>query len=114
MSQWLQSGRRRDICALLYDAGTLRGQQLKTDLEATYDTRLDPNAFYGSLDALVDRGLVARRTDGIHDVYRLTQTGIDGVESYHAWLSDRLAGDPPETPSDEARSDAAHSSDESP
>ena len=100
MTQWLQSGRRRDVCVLLYDAGELRGQQLKPRLEATYDVRIDPNGFYGSLDALVDRGLVARRTDGIHDVYRLTKAGIDGVESHYAWLSDRLAGGPPETPSD--------------
>ena len=114
MSQWLQSGRRRDICALLYDAGTLRGQQLKADLEATYDTRIDPNAFYGSLDALVDRGLVARRTDGIHDVYRLTRTGIDGVESHVAWLSDRLDGGAPEIPSDETAPDDTTSADESP
>ena len=97
MTQWLQSGRRRDICALLYDAGTLRGQKLKSELEAAYDTRIDPTAFYGSLDALVDRGLVAKRTDGIHDVYRLTDAGIEGVESYHAWLSARVDGAPPDT-----------------
>ena len=93
MTQWLQSGRRRDICALLYDAGTLRGQKLKSELEATYDTRIDPTAFYGSLDALVDRGLVAEEPDGIHEVYRLTAAGIDGVESYYAWLSTRVEGD---------------------
>ena len=102
MSQWLQSGRRRDICALLYDAGTRRGQQLKTDLDAAYDTRIDPNAFYGSLKALVDLGLVARRTDGIHDVYRLTDAGIDGVESHYAWLSARLDGGSHDTPTDES------------
>lgn len=97
MTQWLQSGRRRDICALLYDAGTLRGQMLKSDLEAAYDTRIDPTAFYGSLDALVDRGLVAFEADGIHDVYRLTDAGVDGVESYYTWLSVCVDGDPPDT-----------------
>ena len=97
MTQWLQSGRRRDICALLYDAGALRGQKLKSDLEAAYDTRIDPTAFYGSLDALVDRGLVATERDGIHDVYRLTEAGVDGVESYYTWLSVCLDGDRPDT-----------------
>jgi len=95
MTQWLQSGRRRDICALLYDAGTLRGQTLKSELEAAYDTRIEPTAFYGSLDALVDRGLVAQEPDGIHDVYRLTDAGVDGVESYHGWLSAHVAGGSP-------------------
>ncbi len=94
MTQWLQSGRRRDVCALLYDAGTLRGQTLKAELEAAYDARIDPAAFYGSLDALVDRGLVAERTEGIHDVYRLTAAGVEGVESHYAWLSARIDGDP--------------------
>ena len=92
MSRWLQSGRRRDLCALLYEADELRGQKLKTALERHYETRLDPKSFYGSLDALVDRGLVACETEGIHDVYRLTETGVQGVESHHAWLSDRLGG----------------------
>ncbi|MFD1599551.1 helix-turn-helix transcriptional regulator [Halobellus rarus] len=92
MSRWLQSGRRRDLCALLYEAGELRGQKLKTALERHYETRLDPKSFYGSLDALVDRGLVACETEGIHDVYRLTEAGVRGVESHHAWLTERLDG----------------------
>ncbi|WP_144901324.1 PadR family transcriptional regulator [Halobellus captivus] len=90
MSRWLQSGRRRDLCALLYGAGTLRGQKLKTALERHYGTRLDPQSFYGSLDALVNRGLIACETEGIHDVYRLTDAGVDGVETHYAWLTDRL------------------------
>ncbi|MFB6089808.1 MAG: DNA-binding protein [Halobellus sp.] len=94
MARWLQSGRRRDVCALLYEAGTLRGQKLKTSLERHYDTRLDPQSFYGSLDALVDRGLVAVETEGIHDVYRLTEAGIDGVEEHHRWLTERVEGGP--------------------
>ncbi|WP_049985461.1 DNA-binding protein [Halobellus rufus] len=92
MSQWLQSGRRRDLCALLYEAGSLRGQKLKTALERHYEVRIDPQSFYGSLDALVDRGLLACETEGIHDVYRLTEAGVDGVESHHAWLTARVDG----------------------
>ncbi|MGQ4555965.1 DNA-binding protein [Halobellus sp. GM3] len=92
MSRWLQSGRRRDLCALLYEAGALRGQKLKTALERHYGTRLDPKSFYGSLDALVDSGLVERETEGIHDSYRLTTAGIEGVESQYAWLSERVDG----------------------
>ncbi|WP_336022348.1 DNA-binding protein [Halobellus salinisoli] len=92
MSQWLQSGRRRDLCALLYEAGSLRGQKLKTALERHYGVRIDPQSFYGSLDALVDRGLIACETEGIHDVYRLTEVGVDGVESHYAWLTERLDG----------------------
>ena len=99
MTQWLRSGRRRDLCVLLYDAGECRGQQLKADLEAAYDTRIAPNAFYGSLDALVDGGLVSEEPDGIHDAYRLTEAGVDGVESHYAWLSERLDADPPDTSS---------------
>ncbi|KAB1188791.1 MULTISPECIES: helix-turn-helix transcriptional regulator [Haloferax] len=87
---WFQSGRRRDLCAILYDAGELRGQKLKTRLERYYDTRLDPQSFYGTLNALVDSGHVERRTEGIHDVYALTDGGASRVESYYSWLTERV------------------------
>ncbi|MFC6825991.1 DNA-binding protein [Halopelagius fulvigenes] len=87
---WFQSGRRRDLCAVLYDAGELRGQQLKRRLEAHYGTRIDPQSFYGTLDALVSKGHLARRTEDIHEVYDLTERGEDGVESYYEWLTDRV------------------------
>ncbi|SFG04510.1 hypothetical protein SAMN04488063_1244 [Halopelagius inordinatus] len=90
---WFQSGRRRDLCALLYEAGELRGQKLKTRLETQYDLRIDPKSFYGTLDALVSKGHLARRTEGIHDVYTLTERGEAGVESYYEWVTERVASD---------------------
>ncbi|WP_411968313.1 DNA-binding protein [Haloferax sp. YSSS75] len=89
---WFQSGRRRDLCAILYDDGELRGQKLKTRLERYYDIRLDPQSFYGTLEALVDSGHVERRTEGIHDVYELTDVGTEHVESYYAWVTERVEG----------------------
>ncbi|MFC7203895.1 DNA-binding protein [Haloferax namakaokahaiae] len=87
---WFQSGRRRDLCAILYDAGELRSQKLKTRLERYYDTRLDPQSFYMTLEALVDAGHLERRTEGIYDVYALSDGGASRVESYYAWLSERV------------------------
>ncbi|MDS0298463.1 DNA-binding protein [Halogeometricum sp. S1BR25-6] len=87
---WFQSGRRRDLCAILYDAGELRGQKLKIRLEAHYGTRIDPQSFYGTLDALVSKGHLARRTEEIYDVYELTELGVEGVESQQAWLAERV------------------------
>ena len=86
MGHWLASGRRRDLCVLLYDAGALRGQELKARLEDRYDERLDPSRFYGALDGLVSAGHVEERTDGIHDVYALTDAGRAAVEEYAEWL----------------------------
>jgi DNA-binding PadR family transcriptional regulator len=90
MAKWLQSGRRRDLCALLYEAGSMRGQRLKTALESHYDTHLEPQSFYGSLDALVSAGFVERRTEGIHDVYELTDAGRLRLEAHYAWLRERM------------------------
>ena len=46
MATFLQSGRRRDICALL--AGErLQAQALKSRLESHYDERIEPRSFYG-------------------------------------------------------------------
>ena len=87
---WFQSGRRRDLCAVLYDAGELRGQKLKTRLERYYDLRIDPQSFYGTLDALVESGHLDRRTEGIYDVYALTDAGAKRVESYYEWLEARV------------------------
>lgn len=87
---WLRSGRRRDACAVLYGTGGLRAQELKKRLEARDDTRIDPKTFYGALDKLVDGGYVERRTDGLHDVYELTEAGTRGVENHYQWLRSEI------------------------
>jgi DNA-binding PadR family transcriptional regulator len=85
MAQFLQSGRRRDICAIL--AGeSLQAQALKSRLESTYDTRIDPKSFYGALDALEEQGFVRTRTEGIHDVYELSEAGADRLDDHLDWL----------------------------
>ncbi len=90
MSKWLHSGRRRDLCALLYEAGELRAQSLKSRLESHYDERIDPQSFYGTLSALVDAGFLDRRTEGIADVYTLTEAGECALLAHYEWLSERL------------------------
>lgn len=87
VSSYFSSGRRRDLCVLLYGTGGLRGQKLKTRLEDHYDTRLDPGTFYSTLDALVESGHLETRTDGIHDVYALTADGQDRLDDHVAWLT---------------------------
>jgi len=90
MTKWLQSGRRRDLCVLLYEAGELRGQSLKTRLEDHYDARIDSQSFYGALESLADKGFVERRTDGIHEVYALTDAGERRVEDHFEWMRERV------------------------
>ena len=87
---YLRSGRRRDICAILYDSDGHRAQALKTELEQKYDTRLKPKTFYGAIDSLVDAGHLEQRTDGIHDVYALTDDGATALEAHYDWLSTQL------------------------
>ncbi|ELY88250.1 PadR family transcriptional regulator [Natrialba hulunbeirensis JCM 10989] len=109
MTKWLQSGRRRDICVLLAAAsgsdtedtvdatddtasqaahrGELRGQQLKSQLESHYDDRIEPKSFYGTLSALVDTGFVEKRTEGLHDVYALTEAGERRLYDHYEWMS---------------------------
>lgn len=71
MTKWLHSGRRRDLCALLYDAGELRAQSLKSRLESHYDERIDPRSFYATLTSLVESGFLDRRTEGSPTCTRL-------------------------------------------
>lgn len=90
MSQWHQSGTRRDICVLLYDAGEMRGQQLKTALSRHYERRLDPAKFYSVLDVLVDTGHVEKHEEGLQDVYSLTNVGATGIEEHLEWLCSQI------------------------
>jgi DNA-binding PadR family transcriptional regulator len=89
MSRWLQSGLRRDICVLLASEPR-RAQRLKTALEAHYDDRLDPEHFRGALDALERTGHVTSRTEGLADVYDLTDAGRALLDDHYAWLSEHV------------------------
>jgi DNA-binding PadR family transcriptional regulator len=89
MTKFLQSGRRRDICALL--AGEqLQAQALKSALESHYDERIEPKSFYGALDALEESGFVTTETEGIHDAYVLTGAGERRLREHYDWLTARL------------------------
>jgi DNA-binding PadR family transcriptional regulator len=89
MTKFLQSGRRRDICALL--AGEpAQAQALKSRLESHYDERIEPKSFYGALDALEAADFVETRAEGIHDVYALTEAGERRLHDHHAWLTEQL------------------------
>ncbi|GAB3697915.1 PadR family transcriptional regulator [Halorubrum pallidum] len=92
MTKWLHSGRRRDLCALLYDAGELRAQSLKRRLESHYDEHIDPGSFYGTLTSLVEAGFLDRRTEGIADVYALTDAGERAFLDHCEWLAARVDG----------------------
>lgn len=86
MTRWLHSGRRRDICFLLGDGRDRRGQELKSALEDHYDRHIEPASFYDSLDALVSAGYVAVRTEGVADVYSLTEHGEDALLQHYKWI----------------------------
>lgn len=89
MTKFLQSGRRRDICALL--AGErLQAQALKSRLEDHYETRIEPQSFYGALDALEQSGFLAREADGIHDVFVLTDEGERRLREHVDWLTETV------------------------
>lgn len=89
MSQWLQSGFRRDLCILLYGEER-NGQALKTAIERRYDRRFEPRQFYGALDQLERAGFIKKRTEGLHDVYALTGPGRRSVERQFEWMREEL------------------------
>jgi len=90
MARWLQSGRRRDLSILLYGTDGLPAQTLKTSLESHYDERIEPRQFYGALEAMERQGFVVSRTDGLSDVYELTDTGAEHLCAHAEWLCDQL------------------------
>ncbi|MFC4450428.1 helix-turn-helix transcriptional regulator [Halorussus aquaticus] len=101
MTRWLQSGRRRDLCVLLYETDQLRGQSLKTRLEDHYDAHFDSKSFYGALDWLIQQGFVEKRTEGIHEAYSLTEAGERRVEEHFEWMREKI--EPAADTSDDAQ-----------
>lgn len=95
MTKFIQSGRRRDLCFLLHDAGELQAQALKTRIERHYDERIEPKSFYGALDALESAGFVETHTEGLYDVYSLTDAGTARVDEHVEWVQGCVAGDDP-------------------
>lgn len=91
MAKWLQSGRRRDVCIILAGEGEAQAQAIKARLAARYDERIDPKSFYAALDAMVEAGILAERTEGIHDVYVLTDAGERMLREHYEWMGDQLA-----------------------
>jgi DNA-binding PadR family transcriptional regulator len=92
MTRFLQSGRRRDICVLLAADG-LQAQALKSRLESHYDERIEPRSFYAALDTLEDNGFVETRTEGIHDIYELTEAGERRLHDHMDWMRDNVDRD---------------------
>ena len=85
MAKWLQSGVRRDVCLVLYGADELRLKELETRLQDHYDERFEPERFRRKVEKLVDRDHLERRTEGLHDVYALTDDGAAAVEAHLSW-----------------------------
>ncbi len=69
------------------------GQRTKARLEEHYGDRVAPDRFYGAVDALVDAGHLAERTDGIHDRYALTDAGERALREHREWLCATVDGD---------------------
>jgi DNA-binding PadR family transcriptional regulator len=86
------------MCILLagVDDGELTRQRLKTQLEARYDTRLDPESFSKALSALVEAGFVESRTDGITELYSLTDAGKQRLQDQLEWMRENIDGSSPE------------------
>jgi len=90
MTKWLQSGRRRDLCIILAGEDGLNAQTLKTRIERHYDERIDPQSFYGALGAMVDSGFLTKETEGIADVYSLSDAGRARLDEHYEWMHEQL------------------------
>lgn len=89
MPKFLQSGRRRDMCALLAD-DPQQAQALKAKLESLYDERIEPQSFYAALETLERQGFVETEPEGIHDVYALTEHGGQRLREHVEWLHEQV------------------------
>lgn len=89
MAKWLHSGRRRDICMILYRTDGLLAQEIKTQLEAHYESRIEPKRFRSALKNLAATDYVQAHPDGIQDRYTLTDTGREALEAHLSWINEQ-------------------------
>lgn len=90
MPRWLHSGRRRDICIILYDTDGLLAQEIKTQLEDHYGTRIEPKQFRQTLSKLVDTDYVQATPDGLQDRYTLTDAGRRALEAHVTFIEEHV------------------------
>lgn len=86
MSKWIHSGRRRDICYILYESGGMTDQELKTELERKYDSRIKPRTFRSAVEKLVETGYVISKTEGLQEHYSLSKKGKQSIEEHLEWI----------------------------
>lgn len=91
MSQWLQSGLRRDLCVLIASLEDPTDQECKAALESHYEKRLSQRRVFDALDALVDSGHARAIADGLHDRYELTDAGRAALDAHYEWLTEHVA-----------------------
>lgn len=90
MTRWLQSGLRRDICAVVAAETNPTETDVKTALEAHYGDRIRPSQFHGAIDALVRQGHLERTADGLQDRLSLTPESRQALETHVEWLRETV------------------------
>lgn len=92
MARFLNSGLRRDILVVTYSLEEPRDRELKRELEAHYESRVEPREFYGALDRLVESGFLGKSADGVHDRVVLTDAGERALLDHVEWIRTQVEG----------------------
>lgn len=70
------------------------GLDIKTDLEAAYETELNHGHMYPNLDTLVEKGLVTKGAANQRtNEYELTERGRRELRAQTKWTASKVRGD---------------------
>jgi PadR family transcriptional regulator PadR len=86
---------QRDCLYIITGRDRPHGLAIADDLEAYYDTEIQPGRLYPNLDSLVEKGLVNKgQQDRRTNWYGLTQRGEREIEDRHDWEKQTLDRSP--------------------
>lgn len=85
------TGFQRDLLYVIAGSGKTSGQDVKDELQKTYEEPINHGRLYPNLDTLVDRGLVKKGSiDRRTNSYEITEQGLKAIHAHEIWENQYL------------------------
>ena len=80
------TGFQRDLLYVIAGSGTVSGQDVRDELQKTYDNPINHGRLYPNLDSLVDNGFVKKGSiDRRTNSYEITDQGLESIRAHESW-----------------------------
>lgn len=82
---------QRDLLVIAAEKERPSGQDIKDEIEATYDTEITHGRLYPNLDTLAEKGYIEKgRIDRRTNFYEVNERGYGALRDQRAWQDEYL------------------------